>query len=152
MPVRVILDAGNGKRAKWNELAQLETASGGFDLGNFKSLNATGTAFNFYTPIPGHQFIITGLFAFATKDVSDASATNIVIYEGTTPTTITVSRIVRQFGMGKLTVASQVGLRLLVSEGVFLNAKTDDDTIDLNIDGHFIPTIIKTIQAEPGVA
>lgn len=150
--IRAVLVTPDGKQAKFNKLGQLETAPGGFDLQKFVSLAVNDMAYNFYTPVPGRQFIITGLICFATKDVSDASDTNIIIYEATTPSTITVGRTILQFGMGKLTVLPPTGLRLIVSEGVFINAKTDDAVVNLNILGHFIPTILKTIRGQIGVA
>lgn len=150
--IKVQLADGNGRPARFNPQGQLETALGDYDLSKFVSMSATATAFNYYTPIPGRQFLITGLLCFATKDVQDNSDTNIVIYEGTTPSTTTEARIILQFGMGQLTVLSMPNLRLLVSQSVFLNAKTDDATVDLNILGHFIPTVIKTIKSSLGIA
>lgn len=152
MSVRAILLTPNGQQARYNKLGQLETAPGGFDLQKFVSLAVDDTAYNFYTPVPGRQFIITGLICFAARDVSDASDTNIIIYEATTPSTITVGREILQFGMGRLTVLPLLGLRLLVSEGVFVNAKTDDNTVNINILGHFITTVLKTIRGQIGVA
>jgi hypothetical protein len=141
-----------GKRAKFNQLGQLETAPGEFDLPKFNSLAVNDQAYNYYTPIPSYQFIITGILAFATKDVADNTDTSIIIYEATTPSTATASKVILQFGMGQLTVLPMPGIRLLVSEGVYINAKVDDATVDLNLFGHFVPTIQKTVGNAIGVA
>lgn len=109
-----------------------------FDETAFNSLDATGTAFNFYSPTVGRQFIITGLLAFANKDVSDASDTIIEIYEASSTTATAVDKTLFKFGMGKLTVLPLVPLNLLVAEGKFINAKTDDDVIFMTIMGYFV--------------
>lgn len=152
MPVEVQILAVNGRRILTNELGQFVVATGDYDLTNFKSMNATGTSFNFYTPLPNKQFCITNIVAFATKDVSDATAFTVVIYEGVTASTTTVDRIVLEFGIGKLTPMILQNQRIIISHGAYLNAKTGDATISLNIIGHFIPRIPgRDFKSAPGI-
>ena len=117
----------------------LATAAPEFDLTAFKSLSATGTAYNFFEPKVGHCFIMKGMLAFATKDVNDSTDTIITVYESTAPDSTTASKTILQFGMGKLTVLPLVPLNALINEGAYLNAKTDDNTINMTIFGYYVP-------------
>ena len=100
-----------------------------------------GVTYNFYPPKAGHQFVIKGAIAFADKDVSDASDTVIIIYEAGDAATTTVDKTLLQFGMGKLTTLPMLPLDILVNEGKFVNAKTGDDDIHLNILGYYIKAL-----------
>ena len=144
MPLPVQLVTGEGKSLASNESAEL-LAGLPYDLTSFKEMSATGTAYNFYPPKGSLQFCITGLLVFANKDVSDASDTIIEIYETGAADSTTVDRPLLKFGMGKLTVLPYNGFRIMVNEGVYINAKTDDATIFLNILGVFIKTVINPI-------
>ena len=150
MPVTLV--DRSGKAALFNELGELQVAEGDFDLTKFIELAEPATAYNFYLPLIGKQFVITGILAFADKDVLDSSDTTITIYEASTPAATTADRIIVEYGMGRLSVLPYPNVRLLASEGVYINAKTDDDDIHLNLIGHFIPTILKNVGNAPGVA
>lgn len=112
-----------------------------YDETVFNVLDVAGTASNFYSPKSQKQFVITGVLAFADKDVSDASDTVIVVYEASDTTTATVDKVLLQFGMGKLTSLAILPLHLLVNAGKFVNAKTGDDDIHMTIMGYFIDKI-----------
>jgi len=126
------------------------TASGELVVGplhysdtKFNTLDVAGTASNFYGPEPKKQFVITAILAFADKDVNDTTDTIITIYEANSPTSATADKVLLQFGMGKLTVISATPLSILVNAGVFINAKTGDDDIHLNIMGFYIDELSK---------
>ena len=134
---------GGAKRtpARVTEIGELVTAPFAYDVSKFNTLGTDGAAVNFYPPISGKQFVIKGMVIFADKDVSDADDTVIVVYEATSSTETTVDKIILQFGMGRLTVLALLPLNLLVREGKFINAKTGDDDMHLNIMGHYIPAL-----------
>jgi|TARA_Y100000296_G_scaffold87229_1_gene130769 hypothetical protein len=124
----------------------VRVAEGAFDLTQFNTLDTIDTAYNFYAPKVGRQFLITGFLCFADKDISDASDTVVEIYEATASDSTTVSKCLFQFGMGKLTVLPYPNIRVLVNPGVWINAKTGDDDIHLNIIGHYITTILDPVE------
>ena len=121
-------------------------AQGDYDLTSFNELDVVNTGYNFYKPITGKQFVITGILCFADRDISDASDTVITIYEATNAETATSSKILLQFGMGRLTLLPFPTVRILVNPKVWINAKTDDDDIHLNIIGHYINTVQDPVE------
>ena len=134
-----IENSETGDTAKVTEFGQLVVGALSYDLTEFKSLSVINTAYNFYTPKANKQFVITGLLAFATKGVADTTDTIITIYESDEDNSITETKTLLSFGMGKLTVLPLTPLNILTSEAKFINAKTDDATINLTIMGYYIP-------------
>ena len=47
--------------------------------------------------------------------------------------------VILQFGMARLSVLPLVPLNLVIAEGAYLNAKTDDNTINMTIFGYYVP-------------
>ncbi len=109
-----------------------------FDEAVFQTLDSLSTSYNFFPPLPHSRFVMTSLIVFADKDVLDSSDTTVTIYEGTTADTTTVSKTLLQFGMGRLTSLPIVPLRLAVTEGFYVNAKTTDDDIHITMMGHYV--------------
>jgi hypothetical protein len=125
--------------ARVTPAGQLVVAPYDYDLVKFNSLAVVNTAYNYYVPLSGMEFVITSMLAFATKDVGDTTSTSIVIYEAGSPDVTTVDKVLFQFGMGKLTTLPITPLNIKVNQGKFINAKTDDNTIELTITGYYIP-------------
>ena len=103
-----------------------------------KNLSSINTAFNFYKPISQKQFIIKGIVAKANKDVSTSTDADLVIYEGTSDSTTTVDKLLFEAAMTKHDSLILLGTNILVNEGIFLNAKTDDASIFVTIMGYYI--------------
>ena len=132
---------GTVNKAGVTSIGQLTVAPFDYDETKFQELGTANTAVNFYTAKAGEQFVITGVVAFADKDVGDNTDTNIIIYEAVDSATATIAKILIQFGMGKLTSISITPLNILVNEGLFVNAKCDDADIHMTVMGYFIPKI-----------
>lgn len=128
----------DGNLAKVTKSGELVVTPLHYDKTSFNTLDAINTGYNFYRPLSKKQFVITGILAFADKDVNDTTDTIIVIYEAGDSDTTTVDEVLLQFGMGKLTVITATPLHILVRPGKFVNAKTGDDDIHLNIMGYYI--------------
>ena len=112
-----------------------------YDEAVFTTLDVDDTAYTYYKPKVDFQFLITGILAFADRDVNDQSDTVISIYESLGEGSGVPTKILLQFGMGKLTNLSLVPLNLLISSGVYVNAQTSDDDIHMTIMGHYIPKV-----------
>lgn len=132
-------DAVKKYAAKITKAGQVTVSTFDYDETEFKTLDVVDAAYNFYAPKVKHNFIITGILAFADKDISDANDTVITIYEGASAETTTVKKTLLQFGMGKLTTLPFVPLNIKVNPGVWVNAKTGDDDIHMTIMGYYIP-------------
>ena len=114
----------------------------GYDESVFHDMTSINTAYNFYGARPGKQFVITNLIIFADRAVSNNDNTEIVVYEATSDSTTTESKVLIHLGMGRQTVHAISGLRLLVNEGLFVNGKTDDNNVLLTILGYYVDTVI----------
>jgi hypothetical protein len=138
--VTIIDGSGNGRAARVTSIGQLVTAPFAYDETVFKELALADTAYNFWPPKPGEQFVITGVLFRADKQVSSTVDATVVIYEATTDTSTTVSKILIQFAVVEGDIINATALNLLVNEGRYVNAKTDDDDIHMTIMGYYIDT------------
>ncbi len=129
---------GNGRLAKVTPIGQLITAPFAYDDTVFKELAEPDTAYNFYLPKAGQRFVITGVLFRADKQVSSTVDATVVIYEATTDSTTTVSKVLIQFAVVEGDIIDPTGLNLLVTEGRYVNAKTDDDDIHMTILGNYV--------------
>ena len=131
----------NGNVAKVTSSGELVVAPLKYSESSYQSLAVDDQVYNFYTPRTEKQFIITGILVFATKDVNDTTSTVIEIYEADSPSSATVSKVLLTFGMGKLTVISPTNLNILANSGAWINARVDDNTVNLNILGYYIRSL-----------
>ncbi len=132
---------GNGRVAKVTSIGQLVTAPFAYDDTVFKELAAIDTAYNFYLPKAGQQFVITGVLFRADKDVSNTADATVVIYEATTGSTTTVAKVLIQFAVVRDDIINATALNLLVTEGLYVNAKTTDDDIHMTILGSYVDAL-----------
>ena len=99
--------------------------------------NVIDTAFNFVGPQAGMRFVITDILLYANRDVGINDA-EVVVYEATGAAVTTVSLTLLEVEMLKQSARDITGLRLLVSEGVWVNIKTNDNTIFGTIMGYYV--------------
>ena len=142
IPVR--LTGSGGTEAAMTAVGQVITAPWRYDETVFNELDLVDTAYNFYKPKIGHQFVVTGIYAVADKQVSGSASGSVVIYETTNTTSTTVSKVLMQTAMIQDQIQLFAPLNILVSEGKFVSAKTTDDDIHMTITGYFIPTVTGT--------
>ncbi len=130
--------SGNGRVATVTPIGQLVSAPFAYDDTVFRELAEPDTAYNFYPPKAGQQFVITGVLFRADKQVSSTVDATVVIYEATTAATTTVSKVLIQFAVVQGDIINPTALNLLVNEGRYVNAKTDDDDIHMTILGSYV--------------
>lgn len=122
-------------------LAALQNVVARYHQPKFMELNAINTAFNFYPPIANQQFVITGLTAKAGQAVSTSMNAIVVVYESTSATSTTGTKVLFQTGMIRNDQVELVPLKMLITEGRFINAKTSDAVVFMNIMGYYIPKL-----------
>jgi len=127
---------GTGTRVKVSPSGELAVGPIKYDNSVFREMSSTGTAFNFTKPQPGEQFVITGFLAVSDKNITADAI--VEIYEGNSRVAVTVEKCLISFAMTKNAVVAPTPLRVLVTHGLWLNAKTDDATIHLTMFGYFI--------------
>ena len=140
-PVHIIDGRGTKGKSCITSIGQLVTGPIKYDETKFIELAEDDTAYNFYLPRAGEQFVITGFIATADQQVASNADANVVIYEATSPTSTTEAKNLIQFAITQKTNITATPLNILVNSGVYLNAKTDDDDIHMTIMGYYIPIL-----------
>ncbi len=117
---------------------ELVVAPLAYDETEFNELAVANTAYNFYGPRAGKQFVLTGVLAYADKQVASNTNATVVVYEATNEDTTTVDKVLLQFEIGQNQSLPLPGLHILVNSGLWVNAKTDDDDVHMTLMGYFI--------------
>lgn len=138
MAVAFTIVGPNGKEVQVTPSGELVIAPLRYDETEFRELAEDDTAYNFYEPLPGKQFVITGFIAVGDQQITGNANANVVIYEAADTGTVTVDKILVQFVIKQDQDIPVTGLRTLVNAGKFINAKTDDDDVHLTLMGYFI--------------
>ncbi len=137
----VIRDGDSGRVVAVSPIGQLIVAPFAYDDTAFRELAEPNTAYNFWPPRAGEQFVITGVLFRADKQVSSTVDATVVVYEATTDSTTTVSKISIKFAVVQGDIINAVPLNILVKEGRYVNAKTTDDDIHMTILGYYIEAL-----------
>lgn len=134
-----IVDDHSGRHAQVTKYGQLVVSPLQFSTPVEQEMTATATAYNFAAPESGKSIVITDIIVFADRTVSNTTPADIQIYTADAPDSTTpINGIVSpQLTSGQSFVAS--GLNLLVDEGVWLNAQTDDATVLITVMFYRIP-------------
>ena len=128
---------GGGNSACVTPRGQLITAPLDFSKVYNAEANVVNTAFNLVTPKRGKQFVMTGLIVYANKGVGANDAT-VVIYEADSENSLISTEVIFTQEMLKQTTIVMTGLNIISKEGVWINVKTDDDTIFVNLSGYYV--------------
>ncbi len=128
-------------QAKVTASGALVVGSFAYDETQFNELGTADAAVNFYKPKASKQFVITGLIAAGNLSIAANALATVIVYEASTDATATVDKSLVQFGVTRLQTFPLLPLNILVEEGKFVNAKTDDDDIFLTIMGYYIPSL-----------
>jgi hypothetical protein len=140
MPTPVTIKFGPYE-AKVTPLGQVVTAPLAYDETEFRELAVDDTAYNFYKPKSGQQFVITGIRARADRQVSTTVDADVVIYEASAEDATTVDKVLHQDAMVRGESFTLIPVNILVRAGKFVNAKTTDDDIHMTIFGYYVPAV-----------
>jgi hypothetical protein len=140
MVLKVELVDGSGTGNKASTTSRGELVVNKFDYSQAYTVEASviNTAYNFIGPVAGQRFVVTDFFVYANKAVGAADAT-VELYEASSDDTVTVDKSIFKTEMLKQTRADLTGLNLIISEGKWLNIKTDDNTIFATVMGYYVP-------------
>ena len=138
MTVTFTIVGPNGNEAHVTSSGELVVAPLHYDETKFNELAVDNTGYNFYGPLPGKQFVITGFIAVGDQQITANANANVIIYEAADTGTTTVDKILVQFVIKQDQDIPMPGLHILVNKGKFVNAKTDDDDVHLTLMGYYI--------------
>ena len=102
-------------------------------------LAVINTAYNFIEPKAAHSIVITDIIVFADKGVSQTDPAEIDIYQADAPDTLTISKAILKPKLLRGGAFSAVGLNMIVPEGKWINAKTNDNIISVTIVYYRVP-------------
>ena len=140
--VKFSIEGGNsGRVADVTPDGALAVGPVSFNLVQFNAMDLVNTAYNFYSPKSEKQFVVTAIFAYGDKQVATATNATVEVYEASSTTSVTVDKIIMQFEIGQNEFHPFTNLNLLVNAGVFINAKTDDDDVHMNILGYYVEAL-----------
>lgn len=134
----IIDGKGRNYKVKVNSRGQLIVGPLDFSSAYSVSAAVINTAYNFVGPKVGKRFVITDILLNANNGVGSAVGATVVIYEATSLTSTTVSKTILSIELVKQTNRDITGLNLISSEGVWINIKTDDNTINATLMGYYI--------------
>lgn len=135
--IRVKDGKGNGHEAEVTSRGQLVVSSIDFSTFYNVTLNVNNTGFEITPPISGKIFIITTISLYADKSVG-ASDASVQLYESNSPAVVTVVNSVFNTEIPKVNSISLTGVNIKVSEGKWLNAKTNDNNVYVNVAGYYV--------------
>lgn len=139
MPVDVRIRGGDCfSFANVSDQGALIVAPISFDSTKFNELAEPNVAYNFYAPTVHKQFVLTGIVAQGDQQVGQSTNATVIIYEATSASTTVVDKVLFQIEIARNQLVPLVPLNILVSEGKFVNAKTDDDDIHMTLMGYFV--------------
>lgn len=134
----VLKDGASGNKAIVTSFGELVVAPLLPSQNTFKALESADTAVNFKTPRPGQQFMITGIRIKATRSVSTTVDAAVIIYEASAIDTITVDGDpLYEDGLVRGESSEFVPTLIESTVGKFINAKTSDPTVNVNLVGYF---------------
>lgn len=98
---------------------------------------AAGVAKNFFSPVPGKQYVVTDILIATNKDIGVDGAV-VQIYEADTAASTSPTKTLLTAQILKNDKMVLTGLQWEVTEGAHINATTDDDTVYVTIAAHLV--------------
>lgn len=138
MAAEFFLVDGDGRKAVISPYGEIKVGPYDYSTAYFKSLAVINTAYNFVHPIQDQFFVITAVLIQADKDVHASTAAIIDLYESGGDDDTTIDKSVFQIEMLKNERVPLVPLNIKVSEGKFLNGKTNDATVLMTVTGYYV--------------
>jgi len=135
----VISDSNSRTKAKVTKFGQLVVAPLAYSTPNTQSLDIIDTAFSFVAPEQGSSIVITDIVISADKNVSPTDPAEVNIFTADDPVSIVAIDSILETSIPRSTTVPITGLNLLVGEGVWVNATTNDDIVKLTIMFYRVP-------------
>ncbi len=128
---------GLGRSVKISPQGELFVRQLKFGESQFQSLDTIDTAFNFFKPMALERFVVTGVIINTNKDVGVNGAI-VDVYEADSETSTTIDKQLFKINMLKNDSLPITNILLGVTEGKFVNGKTDDAIVNITLGGYFI--------------
>ena len=137
MTTPVVIVGSTGELAKVSSNGELSVSPVAPNVTQHWSMTAIDTAYNFAPPISGKKMRLQNILIYGNKNIGASDAT-VIIYTANSATSTDVLETVLEIELPKYKDRDLIGLNLQLPEGVFLNAKTDDNTVFLTMMGYYL--------------
>ena len=137
LDVNIFDGTGTKNKVKVTSRGQMVVAPLAFSEPYFNAMTVDDQVYNFITPINGQQFIITDILASGDKSVSSSTGVEIIIYESASADGVSTKTLFT-LNVNRLENVALIGLNLIISTGVWLNATMDDNNVNLTILGYYV--------------
>ena len=132
---------GTGSLAEVSGAGELVVKGYGNSEIAFNTMTSANTAYNFFIPKSGQNFVITSV-------IFDVGAAAVIdLYESSSATSTTIDKQIFKFSLIKDTfvpITLPFGGFIKITEGEFLNAKTSVQPVDMTIIGFYKPILTFT--------
>lgn len=133
----VLKDSSNSNTSKISSRGELVVGKLAFSEAYNATADVINTAYSVIAPKTKQRFLITDILIYANKNVGVNDAT-IYIYEASGPDITTVTKSILNTEIKASTSRDLTGLNLIITEGVWVNVKTDDDDVFFTIMGYYV--------------
>jgi len=133
-----LVDASSGNRAEITRYGQLVVAPVDYSSSISTQLLSANTAYNLLHPAMGQGIVVTDIIITGARSVG-ANGAEVAIYASEVEDTLVADLDILTVDIIKQTVTPLIGLNLLVPEGLFINAKTDDDDVYITLMYYRVP-------------
>lgn len=138
MPIDTLIKDGRGSEsyAKVTRNGEILTRPF-YDFNTtYRVVLSTTNMTNILEPVPGNDFIITSIILNAAKSVVDSA---VITVSESASSAGTSTRDILTLDVVKKTTVPLNSLSLRVPDGKFINAITDDATVNITVLGYFMP-------------
>jgi hypothetical protein len=132
-------DSKTGQTARVTRFGQLVVAPLDYSQPIKRELDTINTAFNFLSPEAGKNIVITDILVSANKDVSNVDPADIEIYGADGVDSLIPLPSVISPRLTRAANLALTGLNLLIPEGKWVNAKTNDNNILITLMFYRVP-------------
>ena len=135
-------DSDSGDMARVTSRGQVVVSPLSYSQFYFAATASNDVPVNIVTPLTKRSFVIDAIVLSADRSIS-ASGVIIDIYENSIgPTDTTITKQILQQEMIKQSTLTIPDLNLLITEGRWINIKSDDVIVRCNISGYYVTTDI----------
>lgn len=134
-----ITDPLTGNVARVTEHGQLVVAPLAFSTPRLVRLDAPASVFNVLAPSPGQLIVITDVIIGGAKDISANTPAEVTLYTASSATSGAAITELLRLPAARSSVIALTGLNLNVGPTVWLNATTDDATVDVTVAYYYAP-------------
>jgi len=139
MPVIVIFkDSNSGRKGRINEAGEIVTGpSSPSTPTSVKKITVINTAVNLQVPLVNKEYRITSMFISSDKSVNINGAI-VKIYEADEEDSRVATKDLLEINLQRQDKMPATGLNMIISEGAYLNAESDETTITITIAGYYV--------------